>query len=135
MDQWYSTMSFLVQKEIEGRPKGRKFKVDVDPDGIVYDVVEKSLSLFKFNESSTLTVRCNGKILGENEMLKNFEKNSIFIVSEEEENSSNSSQPPSQLSPEQQQNVVNSLHKKVNHFYAINSRWFLFYFELMHTLC
>ena len=110
-------MSFRVQKEIEGK-KGRPIRVDVDPDGIINDVVEISLSLFKFNESSTLTVRCNGKILGENEMLKNFEKNSIFIVSEEEENSSNSSQPPSQLSPEQQQNVVNSLHKKVNNFYA-----------------
>ena len=49
MDQWNSKMSFRVQKEIEGK-KGRPIRVDVDPDGIINDVVEISLSLFKFGQ-------------------------------------------------------------------------------------
>ena len=43
--------SFLVQKEVYGKPKGRKYKVEVTPDGIVHDIVEKSVTLLRYNDN------------------------------------------------------------------------------------
>ena len=43
--------SFLVQKEVYGKPKGRKYKVEVTPDGIVHDIVKKSVTLLRYNDN------------------------------------------------------------------------------------
>ena len=43
-----SIKCFFVQKIAQGRPCGKKIKISVEPDALVFDVLEKSVTTLKF---------------------------------------------------------------------------------------
>ena len=75
----------FVQKILDGKPKGRKQKLQIAPDEMVFDFIEKSYLLLNFPEDSRLIVQLDDKILEEKDSLCNVEEYSTLLVSEEKE--------------------------------------------------
>ena len=74
----------FVQKMVDGKPKGRKRKLQVAKDEIVFDLMEKSSSILNFSDDSMLTVLFGDKILDETDSLNDVEEFATFLVSEEQ---------------------------------------------------
>ena len=74
----------FVQKMVDGKPKGRKRKLQIAQDEIVFDLMEKSSSILNFSDDIMLTVLFGDKILDETDSLNDVEEFATFLVSEEQ---------------------------------------------------
>ena len=74
-----------MQKIVDGKPKGRKQKLQIAQDEIVFDLIVKSSRILNFSEDSRLTVRCDNQELDETQSLNDVDEYSTFLVSEEQE--------------------------------------------------
>ena len=78
-----SVKSLFVQKIIQRKPYGRKIRVKVDSDALVYDVLEKSVNLLSLSEESPLSIWIeNGCILQEKDPVANIEDLTTFCICE-----------------------------------------------------
>ena len=59
----------FVQKIVDGIPKGRKRKLEIAQDEIVFDLLEKSSSILNFSDDSRLIIQCDNQILNETQSL------------------------------------------------------------------
>ena len=75
----------FVQKIVDGKPKGRKQKLQIGQDEIVFDLLVKSSRILNFSDESRLTVRCDDQVLDETQSLNDVDEYSTFLVSEEQE--------------------------------------------------
>ena len=73
----------FVQKIVDGKPKGRKRKLQIAQGEIVFDLMEKSSEILDFPEDSRLIVQCDDKILDEKDSLNDIDDHTTFMVSEE----------------------------------------------------
>lgn len=91
----YIMKTVFVQKIVDGKPKGRKRKLQIVQDEIVFDLMDKSSSLLDFPEDSILSVQLNNEILDETTSLNDIDEFSIFMISEEKEEESKEEAPDS----------------------------------------
>ena len=75
----------FVQKIVDGLPKGRKRKLEIAQDEIVFDLLEKASGILNFPEDRRLIAECGEEVLDEVASLNHVAEYSTFFVSEEQE--------------------------------------------------